>query len=281
MIRSFISSARAKASIKTNRGLATSGVENKAVTSFLMLAILIAGSFQSPAGRRVSDREQDGLLGPVKTIISEWSPVGGPRNGIHPGTRCPSQSSVYNEHGRLEQRSSFAGACGCEEIRDVYSYAQDGSQTEKTERIPAPGCPPPPPPMAAPPGSRPAGPPHRVFKYDDAGREVESSLLWPDGSLISKSVYEYDAKGRLTETTVFDGKGQMTYHNITVFNGESKTPASSTYFRPDGKKSSQITYSEYELNTQGDWVKRTETHVDSRGETQVSLKYRTIVYFAK
>jgi hypothetical protein len=250
------------------------------MTVVLLILALVSGAPQSAGAKRVSDRERDGFLGPVKEVFTEWSPVGQARNGIQPGARCPQQTSVFDENGTLAQRSGYAGPCGCEEIRDIYAYGPDGSQTTKSENIPGPGCPPPPP-MAAPAGAPESGPRRRVFKCDENGRQVEATLIRHDGTVVYKTVYGYDAKGRLTETASFNGNGQAGDRRVYGYTGASSVPATFTYHGRDGRVYERTAYSDYELNAQGDWVKRTQTRVNERGETHVSTVFRRIVYHSR
>jgi hypothetical protein len=51
------------------------------------------------------------------------------------------------------------------------------------------------------------------------------------------------------------------------FDGNSNNPRSTT------------TYTDYELNPQGDWIKRKETRQETGGRTYVAIQYRRIEYY--
>jgi hypothetical protein len=247
------------------------------MTGVVVILALASGSLQGAGAKRVSDRERGGFVGPVKEVFTEWSPAGPTRNGIQPGTRCPQQSSLFDAHGRLAQHAVYAGACGCQEIRDLYADAPDGSQTAKREKLAGKGCPPSPPSPPSPPGAPESGPQRRVFTYDEHGRQAEATLLRHDGTVVYKTVYGYDAKGRVTEIARFDGNGQAGDRRVYSSTGEFRVPATFTYDGRDGRVFDRTAYSDYAFNAQGDWVKRTQTRVDERGETHVSTVFRKIV----
>jgi hypothetical protein len=97
------------------------------------------------------------------------------------------------------QNSVYPGACGGDEIRNTYSYDQEGHRTTITEEIRGQGSPPPPPAIALP--SEPeVGMPRSVSQHDQSGRLTETALLRPSGRIIYKNSYAYDEKGRLIET---------------------------------------------------------------------------------
>lgn len=154
---------------------------------FTLLIFCLACS-QAPVTKRESDREHDGFIGPVKKVFVWWSPVSG---GNYPaGARCRDMTKVYDQSGRLMQHSVYPGACGSDEIRMDYSYAADGSRTEKSQEIRGKDSPPPPPPpMASRSNSdEDKGEPKMVFKYDPkSGKEIESTSIRPSGKIIYKT----------------------------------------------------------------------------------------------
>jgi hypothetical protein len=85
-------------------------------------------------------------------------------------------TNEYDEDGRLMRHSVYPGACGSDEIREDYSYSQDGNQTIKTQEIRGTNSPPPPPAVASRSNSEEdKGPAKKAITYDQSGRlsEVE------------------------------------------------------------------------------------------------------------
>jgi len=244
---------------------------------FLVLIVFIACTHAHTI-KRESDREHDGFVSPVKRVFVVWSPVSG--SNYPTGSRCRSSTKVYDEGGRLLQQSFYPGACGSDEIREDYTYAPDGSRTKKSQEIRGKDSPPPPPPMAAPPDYKEEpGEPRMVFKYASSGRLVEAASVKPSGKLVYKNTYSYDEHGRIVEVTRYDGEGQVTDRRVYSYSGNSRLPLTFTYYGRDGKVYDKTTYSDYEFNARGDWVKRTETREQTFNRRSVSITSREIEYY--
>src|SRR5690242_3156035 len=93
--------------------------------------ILCVACTQASVTKRMTEREHDGFVGPVKKVFEEWSPIYPPDDDIPLGSRCRQMTNVYDESGRLMQHSVYPGTCGEDERREDYTYAQDGSRTTK------------------------------------------------------------------------------------------------------------------------------------------------------
>lgn len=245
----------------------------------IIAAILILGliSLQSPGGGRRSERESDGFVGKVKKSLEEWSPVSG-----YPyikDTRCRARSQVYDKDGRLIQSSFFTSSCGSDENREHYKYDKDGNRTTEFEFIQGKNSPPPPPPPMMPPGQAIKGPPKTTFKYDSQDRIIEKANFRANGEPIYKSTYKYDEKGRLEERQVIHSHGTR-YRSTYKYEGEKRFPES--YDRFDGDSNNPkytTTYTDYELNAQGDWIRRKETVKEATGRTSISIRYQILEYY--
>jgi hypothetical protein len=251
------------------------------VKLILSILVLCAACAQAQSPRRVSDREHDGFVGPVKKVFEEWSPLDQSADDIPAGTRCRRMTNEYDEHGRLTRHSVYPGICGSDEIREDYAYAPDGSQTKKREQILGKNSPPPPPRPAPPPGTvEERGEPKAVFKYDDAGRRVEEAGVRPSGKVFYKITYGYDAKGRLTELTTYNGDGRVSTRRVYTYTGDDRVPSGSTFYL-DGKDEvyESSVYTDYEFNSRGDWVKRRQTSELPRSRRSVSMNFREIEYY--
>jgi hypothetical protein len=245
---------------------------------FLVLIFCIACTPPSIT-QKASDREHDGFVGRVKKVYVEWSPISG---GNYPvGSRCREMTKVYDLSGRLMQHSLYFGACGGDEIRNDYSYAPDGSRTEKSQEIRGKDSPPPPPPIASRSQSEEEkGEPRMIFKYDpSSGKEVEDTEIRPSGRIVYKSTYSYDDKGRMIEMTSYGSDGQVSNWRVYGYSGNERGPSSFAYYDGKGNVHERTTYSDYEFNSQGDWIRRKETRVESFNRRSVSSTVRQIEYY--
>jgi hypothetical protein len=190
-------------------------------------------------------------------------------------------TKVYDESGRLLQHSVYPGACGSDEIREDYTYAQDGSRTAKTQEFRRKDSPPPPPPMAPPPGYKEeVGEPRMVFKYDSLGKHIEAASVKPSGKVIYKNTYSYDDKGRMIEGIGHDRDGQISDRRAYSYSGDNHVPSGFIYYGRDGKVYDRTAYTEYEFNSRRDWVKRKETREQTFNRRSISITFREIEYYA-
>lgn len=246
----------------------------------LLLLILSIACNQAAISKRESDREHNGFVGPVKKVFVIWSPISGSNYPV--GSRCRELTDEYDENGRLMRHSVYPGACGSDEIREDYSYSQDGNQITKTQEIRGADSPPPAPPVVSRSNSEEdKGPAKRVFKHDPLGRLIEEGMVKPSGRLSYKTIYTYDQKGRLIETTGYDGDSRLTDRRIYRFSADDRVPFEFAYYGPDGRVYERTTYTDYEFNSKGDWVKRRETKEETFNRHSVSIAFREIEYYPK
>lgn len=251
----------------------------KVITGTLVFGLLF---LQSPSAGRKSERESDGFVGPVKKALEEWSPVSG-YPYLSPDDRCHARSRVYDKDGRLIQHSYFSGPCGSDENREHYTYDQDGNRTIRLEYIQGKNSPPPPPPPMMPPGAKGGpevkGPPKTTFKYDAQGMMTEKANFRANGEPTYKTTYKFDEKGRLQEMQVIHSGGNR-YRWTYKYDGEKRFPESEGSFEADSDTpKSTVTYTDYELNAQGDWIRRKETIKEATGRTYISIQYQILEYY--
>jgi hypothetical protein len=247
----------------------------KIITVILVLGLLFV---QTPSASKKSERVCYGFLGPVKKAIEEWSPISGYPN-LSPNDRCRARSQIYDKDGKLIQNSYFSGSCGSDENRDHYTYDQDGNRTTSFEFIRGENSPPPPPPPMAPPGQAVKGPPKTTFKYDAQGMIAERANFRANGEPTYKTTYKYDEKGRLQEMQVIHSNAPR-YRWTSKYDGEKRFPESEDSFDADSDKSKYtVTYTDYEFNSHGDWIKRKETAKEASGRTTVSIRYQILEYY--
>ena len=251
----------------------------KSILLFLLFSIAFA---QASDTKRMTDRQHDGFVAPVKKVFVEWSPIYRPRGNIPVGSRCRELTNLYDENGRLLQHSVYPGSCGSDEIREEYTYAQDGSTTAKTTEIRGENSPPPPPPAAGRPLTpEDRGQPRTVSKYDSSGKLIEHISIRPSGKVIYKTSYTYDATNRMIEMTGHDADNQVSSRRVYSYAGEDRVPSNFIYYGGDGKVYQRTSYTDYEFNSCGDWTKRTETTEETFNRKSVSLISRQIDYYSQ
>src|SRR5882724_7812417 len=115
---------------------------------FILLFSLGLVAFQSSPSKRMSDREHAGFIGPVKSVYMEYEFTERNYGDRLAGKHCRGLTEVYNENGRLIQRSVYSGSCGVDEIRESYDYAPDGSRITSSKEVSGKIVQPPPAPPA-------------------------------------------------------------------------------------------------------------------------------------
>ena len=243
-----------------------------------VIVMLIIGVLSSQASvtKRRSDREHDGFVGPTRTVFVYWTPISG---WAYPAeSKCRQLTNEYDQSGRITRHSVYPGECGSDEIREDYSYSPDGNKSTSRRAIRAGNTPSPPPAVSPSNAERENGPGVQVLKYDDFGRLIEESSVQANGRFSYKTNYTYDAKGRLTETTGY-GNSQVTSRRVFTYTGEERVPAELTYYGRNGKIYERTTYTDYEFNSKGDWLKRKETTEETFNRRHVSMSYREIEYY--
>jgi hypothetical protein len=215
----------------------------------------------------VTDRENEGFLGPVKTFNqSEAIYTNDEVTGTYVKGPAVADGNAerFNRDGRLEEYDSFySGNCAgsykyeytedelqnrqiyiaCDGKREISDFSISAGidvmasriHFDETEEL----------------GVNSANN-HSISKYNDFGLKVEFSL--PERGY--KSVMKYDTHGRETE-------------DLEYKNGKLTT----------------ATHSTYEVNANGDWIKRHETQWDARwpglGFTPWVEQYREITYYSE
>ena len=249
--------------------------------NIILVLVFCVVSSQATGPKRETDRERDGFVSPVKKVFVFWTPIAG--SDYPQGSKCRQLTNEYDQTGRITRYSIYPGSCGSDEIRNDYTYSPDGTKTTKTQEIRGENSPPsPPPPVGRPGVEREHEPLKPALKYDNAGRLIESGMVLPSGKFAYKTTYTFDAKGRLIETAGYDGDDRVTDRRVYNYSGDERVPSEFTYYRGDGKVSERTTYSDYEFNSKGDWIKRTQNKEQMfRGfnRRSVSTTYREIEYY--
>ena len=233
---------------------------------------------QSSPAKKMTDREHAGFIGPVKSVYLEYEMPERNYGDRLQGKHCRGLTDVYNAAGQLIQHSVYPGSCGEDEIRESYAYASDGSRTtkkadarDKNSPSPSGGF------STGPSGD--TGPVRETYRHDASGRLVESSLVRQNGKLIAKYVYVYDSMGRLIETRSVEANGAISDRRVNGYEGSNKAPSTFSYIDGRGKAIERSTYSDYEFNAQGDWIKRKMETEETLSPKQTLIETRKIEYY--
>jgi hypothetical protein len=97
--------------------------------------------------------------------------------------------------------------------------------------------------------------------------------------LMDQPTYTYDAKGRLIEVANYDGDSQIPIRRVRSYSADERVPSGFIYYGRDGKIYERTTYTDYEFNSKGDWIKRKQTKEETYNRRSVSMTYREIEYY--
>ena len=224
---------------------------------------------------KMSDRALDGLKGPAKHVFEESSPLSN-GSSVAGDARCRRGTWIYDPQGRLTSKSDYPGIHCEEEIKEDYTYDKDGNRHEVHDASRASGI------------SLGPGPPtarrdfvhKRTFDSDQEGRKIVSDYTYSSvGTLVDLSIHVYDTQNRLLESRSLDMQKRVTGRKTFSYLDNARFPTGSTSFGQDAKPYSRATYADYELNAQGDWIKRTEITERQGGSKSKRFLYRTIDYY--
>src|SRR5262249_15142590 len=118
-----------------------------------------------------------------------------------------------------------------------------------------------------------------ILRYDSAGTLIETSTVRPSGKIVYRISYTYDTNHRLIETAGFDEDGTLSSGRVYGYESDKKVPSSFTYYGGGGKIYERTVYSEYEFDSQGNWIKRKEYREQTYNRRDTSLAFRNIEYY--
>ena len=239
--------------------------------NIIWLLVFCVVSNQGSVTKRLSDREQDGFVGPVKKVFVTWTPISGSRYPAD--SKCRQLTNEYDQTGRITRHSLYLGACGTDEIREDHTYAHNGERRTTIKRIPAPNSPRLPPAQLNAEINKRQG--AQGFTHDDAGRLIEAQSL---GQPSYRTSYFYDAKGRLLETRDYTSES-LTNRRIYNYSGDERVASGFRYYNSDGIVQELTEYSDYEFNSKGDWIRRKENTQENFKPRVVSITHREIEYY--
>jgi TonB family protein len=221
-------------------------------------------------GANRTDREHQGLKGPVGSIRIEVAKLSVSAGKVVEGPRVRSQKTIYDDKGNLVWETfydadSIVGS-------HYYSYLSSDTQLEVAHirRTNFPNS---------------AVPRRRStirFKWthmtDSAGNRTESIVRADDDALIRKFTYFYDRAGKLTSANQYGSTG--TAARTWVYDSAGNV-TEGKQFDESGLLTEQVSYA-YEYDSQKNWVKRVTSRQTGSGKgaaVPIEVTYRTINYY--
>ena len=233
---------------------------------------------QEPVVPRVSDdATDDGLRGPVKSVLTEsedlsgtWSVQSRKRNWF----------DNYNELRSRTRRESYDYRGNLSSIA-VYGYIDGGrvmySKTIEREYNPPPMV------VGAAPNAKKSDPRYHYkfeFKYDEKKRLTEKTWFQSNGDVWLRYVYKYTGNKR--EELVYSADGSLNQRYLITLDEKGNVIEQTSFETRDGSLRLKQAY-KYEFDPKGNWTKRTAyKYVTKEGRETLepdNVYYRTITYY--
>jgi hypothetical protein len=241
----------------------------KLLTALALSSTITAAAY---AQRPHTDREDDGLKGPVYSVLTMTATLKKQGERYVEEAVVPAERVVYNaegnrvedewytDDGMLVKKSAYRYVRG-EKLADGRVITPIIHIPNSSERVGG--------------GMRPISERYK-YKYDDKGRVREMTIV-EDGRVRNRVVYVYQS-GR-KETRAYDGGGPtLSYRRVDAFDAQGNLVESTT-FEPGPDLVIKHTYAAYEFDARGNWVKRLKTE-SVPGEPEVRMvQYRKLTYF--
>lgn len=236
----------------------------------LVATCILLGDVQAIAQARKPDREQDAFIGQVRAINETGASLSGSPNSPVEGSRYRVRSRTYDMQGNTIEEILYGGIGGTDVVeRRLSRYESDGIQISNSYMgggIPDPNTNPPVL-TGADKTNDGALITRSVYKYDSLGNVVECSVYRGGGAFLYRVSYKYDDRGRRIEWSTGSDKVSYSYE------GNGTLPTSE--IRSGGSK---VTF-KYELDSRGNWTKRTELFNGNASANIGQINYRTISYY--
>jgi hypothetical protein len=248
----------------------------------LTLGLLSAAAVH--AQKKQTDREFEGLKGPVKTVSVERVVLGGPWARQAEGPRDIADSATYDAEGNLINDEVY-DAVGTLLLKRVFST---GGADKVVDTYAAPKSDPPN--LGGGDITRPADPPKEgprlilraseryKYKYDDKGN-IRELTIEGEGRVKIRAVYKL-TRGRKEWLYYTDGKDPY-YRRVDTLDARGNV-VQYEEFDTVGMEA-KYSYTAYEFDARGNWVRRVRSAwTTEEGKPRfvpVHVEYQTIVYF--
>jgi hypothetical protein len=284
----------------------------------ITLLVLILACGVSIQAQTKTPRDNERLIGPVRTMLMERTTVSNIGGRLKESERTFFFSETFDEKGNLlEQKSYDPEEKKEQQHRWGHTYDDKGRETQTLfydgeGRLTNTG----------------------VIVYDNKGRRTENTQVNPDGSINHIQAFFYDDKGNkirdthrnadgtarnnifrsyndrgsIVEEIFYDGQGQMHHRNVMTYDDHGEKASwtlhkpdgtfvlmfkrtqvydakgrvtTVTYYQSDGGVASKASHS-YEDDSHGNWIKRTtsrENFEKNQVLVESDIVYRTLTYF--
>ena len=236
------------------------------------------------AQKKQTDREFEGLKGPVKSVSVEHAASKEQEGRQAEGPRVMAEGATYNAEGNLVV-DEWYGPGGTLFMKTVYVYIGAEKIAEVNVRPPSVQIPAGTVLPAAPPRPSPGpGPMLRSweklkYKYDARGNITER-IVESEGRVKRRGVYKFQA-GRKELQSYADGK-DLDYRRVERLDARGNVVELEVFeIKADFKE--KHSYTAYEFDARGNWIKRLKSEWTTEGGkpryVPVQVEYRTIAYF--
>lgn len=243
----------------------------KLLTALALSSAITATAY---AQRPQTDRENDRLKGPVKSVLVETATLKKQGRRYVEGRRVLAERVTYNDEGNRAEDEWYTGGDGTLTEKTVYRYVGGEKLADAQVRTPVIHIPNSSTRVGG--GMLPASEKYK-YKYDDEGRVREMTV--EEGGRVRVRV-AYDRQSGRTEMRSYQAGGDtLTYRRVDRFDARGIL-VESTAFNPDTDGSvDKFSYTEYEFDARGNWVKRLKTESWGGGGRVRKMEYQTITYF--
>lgn len=243
-----------------------------------LLAALVLGSTLTAAAyaqRPQTDRDFDGLKGPVKSLKVESAALKMQGKGYVEERRTLNEKVTYNAEGNRADDELYFGSDGALLVKNVYRYVGGERLADVQQRDPV---------IELPNSSMRVGGDMRPFsekyryKYDEQGR-VKEMTVERGGRVRIRNTYEY-RNGQMEMRAHKGGGNKVTFRRVDRFDAQGNLVGSTAFNLDLDGSVEQYSYTDYEFDARGNWVKRLVRESGGDGEPEWrSVEYRTITYF--
>jgi hypothetical protein len=227
----------------------------------LVLVITLATSL-CVYGQEVSDREREGLVGPVHTILVEIALVKCKSRTCTEGERVVQSKHQFEPHGSHREKR------GAPSVIDPLSRMRSYPFDESIPRIEKPTY-----------GENGLLLYTDVYTYDNKGRRAEHVSYDSTGVVRYKELALFDKCGKLAELNNYDGNGRLEAWVKHVRDGQCNVIESEEGEGPFRRK----LVSTYEFDYMGNWIRSprlSSVYRDGRLISESSVVYyRTFTYY--
>lgn len=225
----------------------------------LFLFVMNGAALDAAMAGHKSDREQERLLGPVKTVLIEIAKITEQSGEWVEGSRIPWTSTTYDPKGnRIEENQLYEDV----ELnfKSVFSYDPPGVLKEGIEY-----------------DYQGTVTFKWVYAHDPGKKTIEETRYEPTGALFSRSSYHYDEAGNLVEETLLHSHSTNDLKWAYVYDEAGRKIEESFYVvRAQGllkkTESALDSKSAYSYDAKGNLIE--ETRYDGAGAVKSKKNYR-------